>query len=49
MADMKFERAKHRSLHVPETVDTRLSHIISSGLRDLFEGPKYELMTKNIY
>lgn len=46
-ADMKFRRAKHCSLHVPKTVDTRLSHIISSSLRELFEGKGYELMNNN--
>lgn len=43
-ADMKFERAKHCSMRVPKTVDTRLSHAISSGPCELFEGGEYELM-----
>lgn len=42
-ADMKFERAKHYSVHA----DTRLSHIISSGLCELFEGTEDELMNSN--
>lgn len=41
---MTFERAKRCSMHVPKTVDTRLSHVISSGPCELFEGGENELM-----
>lgn len=44
---MKFERAKHCSMHVPKTVDTILSHIISSGVCESFEGVEHELINSN--